>query len=69
MHDVHLERLDLKVPVVAAIWTSQRHLDSPTHTPGSAKYCFPSTDSNEMVRTDAKEFGAKWPLIAKFGQI
>jgi hypothetical protein len=30
MHDVHLERFDLKVPVVAAIWTSQRHLDSPT---------------------------------------
>jgi hypothetical protein len=22
---VHLQRLDLKVPVVAAIWTSQRH--------------------------------------------
>ena len=30
MHDVHLEGFDLKVPVVAAIWTSQRHLDSPT---------------------------------------
>jgi hypothetical protein len=31
MHHVHLERFDLKVPVVAAIWTSQRHLDSLTH--------------------------------------
>ena len=25
MHDVHLQRLDLKVPIVAAVWTSQRH--------------------------------------------
>jgi hypothetical protein len=36
MHDVHLESFDLKVPVVAAIWTSQRHLDSLTRL-GSAK--------------------------------
>jgi hypothetical protein len=25
MHHVHLQRLDLKVPVVAAVWTGQRH--------------------------------------------
>src|SRR5262245_45339005 len=25
MHHVHLQRLDLEVPVVAAIWTCQRH--------------------------------------------
>jgi hypothetical protein len=25
MNHVHLQRFDLKVPVVAAIWTSQRH--------------------------------------------
>ena len=31
VHDVHLERLDLKVPIVAAIWTSQRHKYSLTH--------------------------------------
>jgi hypothetical protein len=29
MDDVHLQRLDLKVPVIAAIRTSQRHQDSP----------------------------------------
>ena len=25
MDDVHLQRLDLKVPVIAAMWTGQRH--------------------------------------------
>jgi hypothetical protein len=70
MHDVHLERFDLKVPVVAAIWTSQRHLDSPTqHSWVGERLFFRTTDSNEMVGTDAKEFGAKWPSIAKSGQI
>ena len=29
VHDVHLQRLDLKVPVVAAIWTSQRQNQFP----------------------------------------
>ena len=37
VHDVHLERLDLKVPIVAAIWTSQRHRDSLTHPRVSEK--------------------------------
>jgi hypothetical protein len=39
VHDVHLERLDLKVPIVAAIWTSQRHVDSLTH-PRVSENCF-----------------------------
>ena len=26
VHDVHLQRLDLKVPVVAAVWTGQRQI-------------------------------------------
>jgi len=30
MHDMHLQRLDLEVPVVAAIWTSQRHESLPS---------------------------------------
>lgn len=25
MDDVHLQRLDLEIPVIAAMWTSQRH--------------------------------------------
>jgi hypothetical protein len=29
MDDVHLQRLDLKIPVVAAMWTSQRHERTP----------------------------------------
>src|SRR5262249_40774076 len=29
MNHVHLQRFDLKVPVVAAIWTSQRHARLP----------------------------------------
>jgi len=29
VHHVHLQRLDLEVPVVAAIWTSQRHEQFP----------------------------------------
>jgi hypothetical protein len=29
VHDVHLQRLDLKVPVIAAIWTSQRQNQFP----------------------------------------
>ena len=30
MDHVHLQRFDLKVPVVAAIWTSQRHESLPS---------------------------------------
>ena len=29
MDHVHLQRLDLKVPVIAAMWTGQRHERSP----------------------------------------
>ena len=29
MNNVHLQRFDLKVPVVAAMWTGQRHEQSP----------------------------------------
>jgi hypothetical protein len=29
MDNVHLQRFDLKVPVIAAIWASQRHERSP----------------------------------------
>src|SRR3954453_8315311 len=29
IHNVHLQRFDQKVPVVAAIWTGQRHLMAP----------------------------------------
>ena len=36
MHDVHLERLDLKVPIVAAAWTSQRHSGLP-HPPSGRR--------------------------------
>ena len=35
MDDVHLQRLDLKIPVVAAMWTSQRHERTPL-LPGTA---------------------------------
>src|SRR5262245_33272404 len=39
VHDVHLQRLDLKVPVVAAIWTGQRQnqLSPPAAPSGSTK--------------------------------
>jgi len=36
MDHVHLQRFDLKVPVVAAVWTSQRHERLPSTLPGVA---------------------------------
>ena len=41
VHDMHLERLDLKIPVVAAVRASQRHVDSfrDSHAPARSADC------------------------------
>jgi hypothetical protein len=38
VNHVHLQRFDLEVPVVAAIWTSQRHTRLPLALLGRRSY-------------------------------
>jgi hypothetical protein len=67
VHHVHLEGFDLKVPVVAAIWTSQRHLDSLTHL-GAAKQD-QTPDSMKWSERTQRESAADRRFVAKSGQI
>jgi hypothetical protein len=39
MDDVHLQRLDLEIPVVAAMWTSQRHERTPLYNSACTDTC------------------------------
>src|SRR5262249_4372878 len=58
VHDVHLQRFDLKVPVVAAIWTSQVHVGS-SFAIDSMRWGWPAQ----------RKSAEKWPIIAKSGRI
>src|SRR5438093_8734083 len=53
IYDVHLQRLDQKIPVVATIGTGQRHVALP----------FDSIRFYEMVEADAMQI---WPKSARF---
>ena len=68
MDDVHLQRLDQEVPVVAAIWTGQRHVTTPSPLHEVFKQDS-KTRFYVMAWTDAMRFSAEIGRSSQNGAI